>query len=173
MYRSRIILIILLVFFSFPIFASNQCADLIEAKKYYKALDICKQMAKQGHPSAQFNLGILYYQGLGVMSDKRIANKWIAKAAMNNFAKAQYNLGIMTANGIGADADLSNAYAWLILAKKNGYEDAALAIEKMGEELSKKEKKQADKVVQDLIEQQKIKQQELEQQKLKQQKAKK
>ncbi len=129
----------------------NECADLIKNKKYYKALELCKTNAKKGDASAQFNLGILYYQGLGVMSDKRIARKWIQKAAENNSAIAQYNLGIMTANGIGSGADLVKAYAWLSLAKKNAYKDAASAHDKMGEELSDKEKQQAAKIVEDFL----------------------
>jgi len=130
---------------------SKQCLSFIDTKKYYEALDVCKKMAKKGNPSSQFNLGILYYQGLGVMSDKRIAIKWIKKAAKNNHATAQYNLGIMTANGIGTDTDLVKAYAWLKTSEKNGYKEATSAVNKMAEELSEKEKKEAEKIQKDLV----------------------
>ncbi len=145
----KFILTIIVLSFNQLAFANDECADLISNKKYYKALDECKKMAKKGEAVAQFNLGTLYYQGLGVMADNRIAYKWIDKSAQNNFAKAQYNIGIMTANGIGSEADLSKAFGWLILAKNNAYQDAADAIEQMSGELSKKEKQQAEKFVEE------------------------
>ncbi|MFK5893650.1 MAG: tetratricopeptide repeat protein [Pseudomonadota bacterium] len=135
------------LFLSQSALANDECADLISNKQYYKALDVCKKMAKKGEPASQFNLGTLYYQGLGVMADNKIAYKWINKSAQNNFAKAQYNIGIMIANGIGSEADLGTAYGWLILAKNNDYQEASIAIEQMKDELSKKEKQQANKFV--------------------------
>jgi uncharacterized protein len=137
--------------FSHSIYAANECTDLIDAKDYYKALDICKKMSKKGHVGAQYNLGTLYYQSLGVMSDKRLAYKWIYKAAKKGYPEAQYNIGIMTANGIGIKANLVSAYAWLGLAKGNGYEEADSAFSQMGEELSKKEKQEAKKLAEELL----------------------
>lgn len=144
---SKIIISLLILLFYQPVIANDKCADLIAQKKYYQALEVCEKKANKGEAVSQFNLGTLYYQGLGAMTDQRMAYKWILKAAIKNLAKAQYNMGIMTANGIGSDVDFAKAYAWLILAKNNGYQDAVSVMEKMEEELSKKEKLQAEKIV--------------------------
>jgi TPR repeat protein len=147
-----VILVIISSFtFSHSIHAANDCTDLMDSKDYYKALDVCKKMAKKGHVGAQYNLGMLYFQGLGVMPDKRIAYKWIHKSAKSNYPEAQYNIGIMTANGIGVKTDLVKAYAWLGLAKANGFEEADSAFAEMSEELSKKEKQAAKKFAEGLL----------------------
>jgi len=144
---SKLIVSLIFSFLMQNVLASDECANLISQKKFYQAIDICKKMAKEGQASSQFNLGTLYFQGAGVMADERAAYQWIHKAAKNNFAKAQYNIGLMTANGIGSEVNFAQAYAWLLLAKNNGYKDAVAVMEKMGAELSKKEKLQAEKIV--------------------------
>jgi uncharacterized protein len=127
--------------------ANDECGDLVSNKQYYKAFELCREQAKTGEVKSQFILGTLYYQGLGVMADQRMAYQWIHKAAKKNLAAAQYNIGLMTANGIGSDVDFAQAYAWLTLAKNNGYQDSVAVMEKMAVELSKKEKIQAEKIV--------------------------
>ncbi len=128
----------------------NRCAQLIEDRKFYQAKKICKKLAKAGQPHAQFNLGKLYYQGSGVMADKRLAFKWIKKSALNNYAKAQYNVAIMLANGQGVKADLTTAYAWILLAQDNGYEEASRVAENMARELTVAEKDKAEQIRQQL-----------------------
>ena len=52
-------------------------------------------LAKQGHATAQYNLGVFYAKGLGVAQDDAEAVKWYRKAAEQGVADAQYNLGLM------------------------------------------------------------------------------
>ena len=52
------------------------------------------QAAGQGYAKAQFNLGLMYYNGQGVRQDYTQAVQWYRKAAEQGLADAQYNLGV-------------------------------------------------------------------------------
>ena len=52
-------------------------------------------------PSAQFNLGVRYENGMGVIKDLKEAAKYYQLAAQQGHADAQYNLGICYENGEG------------------------------------------------------------------------
>ena len=56
-------------------------------------------------PSAAYNLGVLYDQGLGVAADAAQALAWYRKAADAGHAGAQYTLGQMYYEGIGVEAN--------------------------------------------------------------------
>lgn len=138
----RYLTILLLLMLSQTVFA-NKCVDLMQKEDFYEASDVCSAMAKKGDRNAQFALGVMYYQGNGMMSDLAKAQKWIRKAAQQNHNQAQYNLGIMLASGHGSSANLVEAYAWLKIASDNGYPAAADSVKQLGGELSSSEKKEA------------------------------
>jgi TPR repeat protein len=52
-----------------------------------------------GNASAQYELGVLYYNGQGVMRNSAIAAKWYRVAAGQGHAEAQYKLGRMYEEG--------------------------------------------------------------------------
>jgi len=139
----KYILIASLLFFS-PISFANKCVDLMQNQDFYKAAEVCQKMADKGEMNAQFSMAVMYYQGSGVMTDMRQAQKWMRKAAQKGHNQAQYNLGIMIANGQGSELDLVEAYAWLKLSEVSGYEPAADAVKELGSELTSAEKKQAE-----------------------------
>jgi len=62
---------------------------------YATAIKIFKTLAEQGNTKAQFNLGVMYYQGQGVPKDYKEAARWFRKAAEQGNADAQFNLGLM------------------------------------------------------------------------------
>ena len=64
-----------------------------------------KQKAEQGDAGAQYNLGLMCYNGEGVPQDDTEAVRWFRAAAEQGFANAQYNLGLMYANGQGVPED--------------------------------------------------------------------
>ncbi|HFB4394351.1 TPA: tetratricopeptide repeat protein [Neisseria gonorrhoeae] len=41
------------------------------------------QAAEQGNAAAQFNLGLMYYDGRGVRQDLALAQQWLGKACQN------------------------------------------------------------------------------------------
>jgi len=61
--------------------------------------------AEQGVAEAQFNLGLMYYNGQGVRQDYAEAVRWYRQAAEQGNAEAQNNLGAMYAIGQGVRQD--------------------------------------------------------------------
>jgi TPR repeat protein len=61
---------------------------------------------------AQFNLGVKYTFGKGVLKDYKQAVYWYQKAADQGDAKAQSNLGTMYAFGKGVLKDYKQAVYW-------------------------------------------------------------
>jgi VCBS repeat-containing protein len=76
-------------------------------------------LAELGDAAAQFNLGFMYYYGLGVDQNHVEAGKWYRQAAEQDFADAQFALGIIFESGIGLPQDLVQAHRWYNLAAKN------------------------------------------------------
>ena len=79
-------------------------------------------LAEEGNSAAQFNLGLLYYDGNGVPQNFSEAARWFQEAADRGWAKAQYNLGAMYGAGRGVKRDYSKAYVWLSLCAAQGDE---------------------------------------------------
>src|SRR5580700_10814277 len=52
-----------------------------------------ERLAKEGHPTAQFNLSVAYKAGEGVAQDLEQAASWLLKSAEAGFPPAQYNIG--------------------------------------------------------------------------------
>ncbi len=80
------------------------------------AMEIWRPLAEQGHASAQYSLGLLYYRGEGVLPDPKRAAKWYHKAAEQGDPDAQLNLGLMYAQGDGLKKNYTTAYKWFSLA---------------------------------------------------------
>ena len=76
--------------------------------------------AKQGDASAQFNLGVMYDNGRGVLKDDAEAVRWYRLAAEQGYADAQFNLGLMYDNGRGVLKDEAEAVRWYRLAAEQG-----------------------------------------------------
>jgi hypothetical protein len=83
---------------------------------YKTAYRLIMPLAEQGLPLAQYNLGVMYYNGQGVPKDYAEAAKWYRKAAEQGFAEAQTNLGIMYFTGLGVPKGYVLAHMWFTLA---------------------------------------------------------
>ncbi len=83
---------------------------------YAAALREFRPLAEQGNAKAQYNLGLMYYNGEGVPQDYAEAVKWYRKAAEQGYAKAQNNLGLMYVGSLGVPQDYVQAHMWLDLA---------------------------------------------------------
>jgi hypothetical protein len=83
---------------------------------YAEAVRWCRKAAEQGHPGAQFQLGVMYEMGLGVTQDWAEAVRWYRKAAEQGDAHAQFDLGVMYAHGEGVPQDYVQAHMWVSLA---------------------------------------------------------
>lgn len=81
-------------------------------------------LAENGDAKSQTNLGILYYNGKGVLKDYDKAFEWLKKAAEQGEAEAQFILGEIYIEGKGALKSFKNAKYWIQLAYENGFNRA-------------------------------------------------
>ena len=105
--------------------------EAFKKRDFDTALKKWKPLAEQGDKSAQTNLGVLYYQGLGVRKDYAEAFKWYQLAAMQGYAEGEFNLGVAFAEGHGTGQDLREARKWYEFAAKQGYGPAQLMLAEM------------------------------------------
>ena len=75
--------------------------------------------ARQGDPSAQDRVGIMYDRGIGVALNKGEALKWFRMAAEQGYAQAQSDLAIKYWLGYGVTTDEVEALAWFYVANSN------------------------------------------------------
>jgi len=79
-----------------------------------------KTLATRGDASAQYELGVRYSEGRGLVRDTKSAAQWFEKAADQGLAPAQYRLGSYYEKGIGVDRDYAKARAYYQQAAENG-----------------------------------------------------
>ena len=97
--------------------------DIYVRGDYATALPMFRKLARQGHATAQYNLGQMYENGHGVPQDYAQALAWYRRAAAwRGFANAQHSLGSMYANGHGVTQDYLQAYMWYSFAVDLGHE---------------------------------------------------
>ncbi|MEQ1584169.1 MAG: tetratricopeptide repeat protein, partial [Candidatus Nitrotoga sp.] len=84
--------------------------DYKEAVKWYRLA------AAQGDAVAQYNLGLSYALGQGVLQDYKEAVKWYRLAAAQGDADAQFRLGEMYEQGRGVKQNYVRAHMWFNLS---------------------------------------------------------
>jgi TPR repeat protein len=90
--------------------------------------------ATQNHARAQYNLGMIYYNGDGVLRNYGEALQWFEKAAEQEHTYAQNHLGIMYLNGEGTPIDFEKSLKWFHRSAK---QDNASAQNNLGVMYSK------------------------------------
>ncbi|MGB0132251.1 tetratricopeptide repeat protein, partial [Dokdonella sp.] len=85
--------------------------------------------ADKGDSDCQFNLGLMYEQGMGIAKNEKEAAYWYQKAGELGNANAQFNLGVLYENGRGTAVDFSRANQWY---RKAAVQGDALAIGNLG-----------------------------------------
>ena len=94
------------------------------SKNYGKAVQSFKKAADQENAMAQYNLGLMYAKGEGLMQDYPQALFWLRKAAERGVALAYFNLGVMYDNGLGAAQDYPQAVVLYRQAAEKGVAQA-------------------------------------------------
>ncbi len=102
--------------------------------------------AEQGDTSAQFSLGMLYYEGRGVSQDYSKAASWYLKAAEQGHQSAQYNLGVMYTIGRSVPQDFKTAYILFSLAANKGDDNAVKAVDMILKQLTPTAKVDAERI---------------------------
>jgi len=75
-----------------------------------------RQLANAGDPVAQYNLGVHYQSGDGVLQDLQQAAYWFTLSAEQGHARAQFHLGQLYFLGQGVARDYLSAVTWWSLA---------------------------------------------------------
>jgi TPR repeat protein len=90
------------------------------------ALQALKPLAEQGIADAQFKMGSLYYQGLGVPQNYKEAVTWLRKAAEQGHVSSQTTLGTVYAEGVQGviGKDYPQAFMWFSFAAAKGDKEA-------------------------------------------------
>jgi len=83
------------------------------------------EAANNGVANAQYNLGVLYHQGLGVDKSLETAMHLYNDAANSGHPEAQYNLGIANIEGIGVPYNPGRAARFFESAANKGITEAA------------------------------------------------
>lgn len=83
-----------------------------------------EQLANQGNPEAQYNIGVMYDQGIGVPQNGNKAVEWYEKAAKQRLYQAEFNLGVLYDEGIIVPQDYSKAIQYYTQAAQQGDDQA-------------------------------------------------
>lgn len=102
----------------------RKAQEAAEQEDYDQAALILILLAEQGHPDAQFLLGLAYSSGLGVKLDRQQAIRWYQRAAEQGHVDAQYNMGVAYVTGNGVAADATKAAGWYRRAALQGSTEA-------------------------------------------------
>lgn len=107
-------------------------AGLMQKGQFAEAAKMLEPLAKSGDPSAQYHLGLLYYNGKGVTEDEKKAVQWLTSSAEKGNVNAMYQLGNAYTFGsetprLVADADIEAAN-WYFKAAKAGNADAQYSL---------------------------------------------
>lgn len=92
----------------------------VESEDFVKAARLLPPLAEQGHPKAQYALGVMYFEGKGVNKDYAEAMKWFRKSAEQGIPEGYSALGGMYADGVGTNKDFTEAAKWFRKAAELG-----------------------------------------------------
>ncbi len=91
----------------------NESFDAASTGNFKGAITIWEDLAEEGDPQAQFNLGLMYHGGLGLPRNENKAVKLYQSAAEGGYSAAQVYLVVGYEEGwFGLPQDSSKAYYW-------------------------------------------------------------
>ena len=117
-------------------------------KQFFREL---KPFAEQGNIGAQFRIGIMYYEGLGVTKDDINAVKWYTLAAEQASGIAQNNLARMYKNGYGVIQDNIYTHMWANISASNGVENGFTLRDRVAKEMTSADISQAQKLARECV----------------------
>ena len=108
-----------------------------------RSVNFFRMAADEGHAAAQFELGQMHAQGLGVTQQFEEAAHWYLLAAKQGHAQAQFHLGFLHSHGQGVEQDYAKAYQWYCISERCGYALAKKNVAFIGKKLSPGEREMA------------------------------
>jgi uncharacterized protein len=105
--------------------------DAYDRGDFQTAFEKWKPLAEKGDLGAQYNLGGIYFQGLGVAQDFKKARKWLMLSAEQGDDRAMYNLGVIYLQGAGITKNPEKAFSLFESSAKKGNVKAQNALGEM------------------------------------------
>lgn len=105
--------------------------SLYEQGDYAAAHQEFSRLAARNNGGAQYYLGLMYDQGLGVTENPDLARNWYVLAARNGYADAQYKVGSMNEFGHLVLRDPNAALIWYRESASQGHRLAARRVEEL------------------------------------------
>jgi TPR repeat protein len=84
---------------------------------YDRALRLYRLASTFGHPAAQYGLGVMTLQGLGIKAKPDQGLKWLVASARKRYAPAEAMLGEIYWKGEYVERDSTRALMWYLLAQ--------------------------------------------------------
>ena len=108
-----------------------------------RSVNFFRMAAEKEHAAAQFELGQMFAQGLGVNQQFEEAAYWYLLAAKQGHAQAQFHLGFLHSHGQGVEQDYAKAYQWYCVSERCGYALAKKNVAFIGKKLTPGEREMA------------------------------
>lgn len=89
--------------------------------RYEEAASILKPLARAGDPVAQFDIAVMYDDGVGLPRNLPLALQWYVRAAEAGLVDAQYMAGRFYGRGRGTGQNPARALFWFELARAGGH----------------------------------------------------
>lgn len=99
--------------------------------KEQRAFARCLKEARVGDPAAQYQVALMYANGVGVGKNVDQAMTWTESAAKKGHVAAQYLLGIAYQGGLGVQRNTQLALTWLLKAAESGSDKAPLKLARL------------------------------------------
>lgn len=100
----------------------------LERKEYTLAIKLFKNAVELGDKESEYELGNIYWNGLGVSVNNNEAIKWYRLAGGKGVLKAQLKLGTIFLRGDGVNKNEDEALKWFTKAAEQGSGDAMYSI---------------------------------------------
>ncbi len=122
--------------------------DAYDRGDFATAIKEWQPLAERGDARAQFNLGVVLFNGQGIPHDPLKAVEWYRAAADQGYGPAQANLSFMYETGQGLLQNYIEAYKWSTLAADHGVDSSktlsSLAAKMTTEQIATAEQAAAD-----------------------------
>jgi hypothetical protein len=102
-----------------------------------KSLADLRTLAARGDAGAQYQMGVRYDEGEGVLKDDAQAVQWFQRAADQGNVDAQAHLGAYYWAGRGVPRDLSKAYMWSMIAVAGGDDNSKSRLQGLASQMTR------------------------------------
>ncbi len=147
-FKFRLILIFLFLFIAKLSFADFESGlKAFNDGDYKTALNNWKPLAEEGISNAQYNVGLMYHNGLGVNQDYNEAFKWLLMSSEQGNLNSIRLLSTMYALGNGIQKDYLKSYMWAKIGADNDDQNSKLMLDGLIKELSNSDLDKANALV--------------------------